>query len=285
MIATLGSEPQVITATLDLLLVRGIKITSLTVLHTASSEIHLKSALQQVSEEITRDTYPNLTSCKFHLLMDETGSPLQDVDTIQAAHSFFRAIYQSVWSSKQSGCQVHLSISGGRKTMAMYGMATAQLLFDEDDYLWHLFSGGDFLSSKRFHPVAGDETYLVAVPILLWNDVSPAVKELSKTSDPFEALEKVRQLRLQEKMETARIFVDVHLSSAERKVVRELVLEGMSDKEIAGMLYLSPRTVEQHLRSAYRKAAEHWQMNTVTRSQLIALLQLYFSMQNTGNPA
>lgn len=285
LIATLGSEPQVITATLDLLISGGASITHVTVLHTASNERKMRSALQCLAQEITSDQYSGLGSCQFQLLVDPGGRSLNDVDTISGVQDFFRLIYQSVWSAKQAGQQVHLSISGGRKTMAIYGMAAAQMLFDEDDHLWYLLSGGEFLASKRLHPGDGDDAHLISIPVLLWTDVSPAVAALSQINNPFEALDQVRQLRLQEKMETARIFVDIHLSSAERKVVRELVLEGMSDKEIAEMLYLSPRTVEQHLRSAYRKAADYWQMETVTRTQLIALLQLYFSMQNRGNPA
>jgi hypothetical protein len=56
--------------------------------------------------------------------------------------------------------QVHLSIAGGRKTMAVFGMTAAQLLFDEHDRLWHLFSGGEFLVSKRLYPQPGDEVRL-----------------------------------------------------------------------------------------------------------------------------
>jgi len=74
------------------------------------------------------------------------------------------------------------------------------------------------------------------------------------------------------------------LSSAEQRVVRMLVQEGMSDSDIAERLCLSPRTVEQHLRAAYRKAANYWELAEVNRTHLIALLNLYLSLELRENP-
>jgi len=42
------------------------------------------------------------------------------------------------------------------------------------------------------------------------------------------------------------------LTPGERRVV-EIAAQGASNREIARRLYLSPKTVEMHLRSAYRK--------------------------------
>ena len=40
--------------------------------------------------------------------------------------------------------------------------------------------------------------------------------------------------------------------SARRRKVLELVVEGMSNAEIAGRLYLSESTIKQHLRAVYK---------------------------------
>jgi len=55
-------------------------------------------------------------------------------------------------------------------------------------------------------------------------------------------------------------------------VVTLLVKEGLGDKEIAKQLNLSPRTVGTHLSSAFAKAADHWGLQSVTRTQLVNLL-------------
>lgn len=81
---------------------------------------------------------------------------------------------------------IHLCIAGGRKPMAVYGMVTAQLLFDEDDRLWHLLSEGWRPGSERvMHLSPGDRTWLVPVPVLYWSAVSPALTELALRENPL----------------------------------------------------------------------------------------------------
>lgn len=280
LIATLGSEAQVITAVYDLLNGQGEKIDAIQVLHTFSPESTIAAAVNRLRVE-----FQPAIPVEFLCLTSDTGQSLVDVDTPDTARAAFRAIYRAVWSAKQQGNRVHLCIAGGRKTMAVYGMTAAQLLFDEDDHLWHLFSAGEFLTSKRLHPLPGDDVHLVEIPVILLGEITPAAWILENVDDPFQAIERVRELHLTEKIETARSFLQGSLSPAELRVVELLVREGLSDSEIGERLYLSPRTVEQHLRSAYSKASAHWGVERMGRMQLIALLNLYFNMQITGKPA
>ncbi len=285
LIATLGTEPQVVTATLDLLLARGYPITTIRVVHTVSSDPQIQAALQDLKDVFERAVYPDRFQVHFDPLIDSnTGKPLPDVESPEAAADAFRLLYRLVLRAKRSGYQVHLSIAGGRKTLAVYGMATAQLLFDEGDRLWHLYSAGDFLASRRLHPEEGDQVHLIQIPVVHWSRISPVMMDLGKTEDPFEALERAENLRLAEKIELARSFVLGSLTPAEARVVLRLARDGLSDRQMAEELSVSPRTVEQHLRSAYRKAAAHWDLADVDRTQLTALLNLYFSTQYRGYP-
>jgi CRISPR-associated protein (TIGR02584 family) len=73
-----------------------------------------------------------------HILVD--CQPAEDVETPAASAAAFRELYRLVRAHKQQERQVHLCIAGGRKNLAIFGMVTAQLLFDASDCLWHLYS-------------------------------------------------------------------------------------------------------------------------------------------------
>lgn len=284
LVATLGSEPQVITSALDLLLQKGEDITAVYVLHT-SSEINspIDRAIKTLKKELFSSSYPS-SSNTFFLPIEHAGHPLSDVETKQAVQCFFHQLYRCIWQLKQDNWRIHLSIAGGRKTMSVFGMAVAQLLFDESDCLWHLFSEGEFLVSKRLHPLPNDQVHLIPVPVILWSQISPVMDPLRTIDNPEQAIERVRSLQLNEKVKKAQIFIQNSLTPAERNVVQALVQQGDSDQIMAEVLNLSPRTIEQHLRSSYRKAAVFWNLQDVGRTQLVSLLSLYFSTQITGKP-
>ena len=285
LIATLGSEPQVVTAALDLLLAQGEAITSTWVLHTSSPLPAITQALEELRQAFAQPPYAGSLPLRLCPLVDESGRPLQDVETPEDARAAFRVIYRQVREAKLGGYQAHLLIAGGRKTLAVFGMAAAQMLFDEHDRLWHLYSAGDFLQSRRLHPQPGDQVHLIPIPLIRWSQVSPVLTDISRLEDPYQVVERLQELQLRQKIELARSFVFGSLTPAERLAVELLVREGLSDSDIAARLSLSPRTVEQHLRSAYQKAAYHWELADVQRAQLITLLNFYYSMENTGYPA
>ncbi len=274
LIATLGTEPQVVTAALDLLTQKGEQIARVIVVHTYAPQTPIQAAVETLQAAFNET--PGNLPLNLIPICDERGHPFQDVETPQAAEAAFRTLYNQVRLTKLNGERVHLSIAGGRKTMTIYGMLTAQLLFDEQDRLWHLYSEGDFLTSKRLHPQPGDQVHLIPIPVVQWSNISPMLRDLANIEDPFEALVRQEKLRLSERLEEIRAFVLGMLSRAEERVVALLVREGLSDQAIATRLSLSPRTVEQHLRSAYSKAALHWNLPNVGRTQLVRLLHLYY---------
>ena len=285
LIATLGTEPQVVTAALDLIIQQGENVSKVIVLHTTSRELPIEKAVTTLHQAFAKLKDQDHISYQLLPIVTDSGRLVRDVATPLESQAAFRSLYNQVRMAKNAGYRVHLSIAGGRKTMAVFGMVTAQLLFDEDDRLWHLYSGGEFLESRRLHPKTEDDVHLIPIPVVQWSNVAPILLDFSDIEDPIEALSHQQELRIKERLEDMRAFVLGSLSPAEERVVALLVKDGLSDNELAEKLHLSPRTVEQHLRSAYRKASDHWGLSDIGRTQLIALLNLYYSTQITGNPA
>jgi len=281
LIATLGSEPQVVTATLDLLLKQGELIQETWLIHTSHPASLLQQAVATVQTAFDLPPYQGQIRLRPLPLPALNGQPLEDVATPEATQAAYRFLYQQVRRAKLAGLRVHLSISGGRKLLALFGMSCAQLLFEDADQLWYLYSGGDFLSSKRLHPAPGDDVHLISVPFVHWSRVSPIWTGLGEIDDPFTAAERIQRLQIIERLEEARSFWLGALTAGEQRVVELLVRQGLSDAEIAARLSLSARTVEQHLRSAYAKAAAHWDLANVSRTHLATLLNVYFLMSTS----
>lgn len=278
LIATLGSEPQVVTSALALLTRQDLPVQSLQVVHSTQQHGPIGAAVEALRGATQAIEFPEGVDMQFFPIRTADGESFEDVETPEAGEAVFRLLYALLRSAKQEGRRVHLLIAGGRKTMSIYGMVAAQLLFDDEDNLWHLHSSGEFLASRRLFPQEGDDVRLVSIPVFPWRQVSPALSDLREVDDPLAAIERYRRQRLDERYEQARLFVVGQLTPAERRAVTLLVTEGLPDQEIAERLSLSARTVEHQLRAAFRKAAEWWGLAEVNRTMLITLLNLYFSL-------
>ena len=78
----------------------------------------------------------------------------------------------------------------------------------------------------------------------------------------------------------ASAFVNGELTEAERLTVELLVREGLGNAGIAARRFVSARTIENQIRTATDKARAYWGLNTVSRTQLVILLSLYYAVSD-----
>ncbi|MCW1969259.1 MAG: CRISPR-associated ring nuclease [Anaerolineae bacterium] len=274
LIATLGSEAQVVTLTIDLLRQQQRHVTQVVVLHTAPSSPPIAEAVQRLADELGK---AGALRVAFHELCNENGMPLHDVDSPDAGKAICRAVYSAIREAKLKAAEgvpggVDLCLAGGRKTMSVYAMIAAQLLFEGDDRVWHLFSAGDLLREKRMHWRPGDEAALVALPLLRYADVAPALFSLMDNADPFAALSQAETHMRATRVAQAREFWRQCLSPAEKSCAALLLCDGLADKQMAERLNKSRKTVETQLKSVYDKAAAFFGLSLVTGRTLASLL-------------
>lgn len=279
MVATLGTEPQVVTITLDLLREKGYRPEEVVVVHTVGEVIH--PALERLAQEFACGT----VAYRPVPIVGPSG-PVADIATEEDATALLHTLYREIRTLKQAGCRVHLSIAGGRKPMAVYGMVVAQLLFDEDDQVWHLISEGWKPGSERvMHLRPGDRAWLMQVPVLRWTDSAAAIAVLMAQDDPWAAIHRQRELTQAQAMRRRGEFVRHWLSRAEREIVELLVREGLDNAGIARRLHKSERTVANQLTQIYAKLREFlgFPETPVNRSVLIAELAPYFALKEESS--
>jgi CRISPR-associated Csx14 family protein len=274
LIATLGAEPQVVTLMLDALHEQGFPIREAVIVHTES--IAVRRAVERLKKEEAVYRQGSRQVRFLFVPVREGEHRPEDIMSERDAALLLRVLYRTVVHQKRLGRRVHLSIAGGRKVMAAYGMVVAQLLFDEDDRVWHLLSEGQVVADKVMHVDKG-RVSLVPVPVLRWALLPSTLQELLVWDDPYRAIERQRQLKERERRGLLGVFWE-RLTPAEREVVKLLVREGGTNAELARKLGRSPKTVANQLRaiySKYRGCLGLEASGSAIRAQLVADLALY----------
>jgi CRISPR-associated protein (TIGR02584 family) len=255
LVATLGVQAQVVTLAVDLLAEdEGVFVDEVQVVHTAAED-RVGEALNRLRAEFpdNQDYRGRRCPCCLQLISTPDGRPVRDIRTEEDARSAFRTIYRVVLEQKQAGKTVHLSVAGGRNSMVVYGAATAQILFDADDRLWHIVSTAEFEHTCLMHRRSRFEAVLAPIPVLRWSMVSPVLTALVREQDPFRAVVAQEQLAQRQSDRQRVEFLTDELTPTEWRVVGDFVTHSGTDREIADRLDISYRTVGTHLGHVYEK--------------------------------
>ena len=261
LLATLGGQPQVVTCTLDLLLPR-FPISEVMVIHPHATQPRLQHSLRCLNAEFIGDRYRffNRTiHLRSHILRLDESTLLDDVTDDISATGALETIHQLIRDLKRQARCIHLSVTGGRRLMALSAISAAQLNFKHNlDHIWHIYTPEElkrqFKDGQRMHALPGEQVNLIEIPFVPWTTYFSTA-----ATDQASAQELLRAQVTEAEEEKRRDQVVRKLTKAQLKVLR-LVAEGKTPKEVANYLVISSHTVSSHLSEIYRTCKETWDL-------------------------
>lgn len=250
LIATLGTEPQVVTLALQALVERQVRIDEVVVVHTITNDARITGALARLDDVFAQDQYLSRWQAHYHpVAIRDQARLVSDILAAEDLGAALDVLYRTVRDWKRAGYSIHLNLSGGRKLMSICAMTVAQLLFDEGDHLWYLQSSPELIASKALFAADNNQVTLVPVPLLRWSPAPPMMTNLALADNPVSALTwQHEQLALRK-----RSFLSDSLTGAEREVAELLIRSGATDAELAMQLHKSQRTIAHQLAAVYDK--------------------------------
>jgi CRISPR-associated protein (TIGR02584 family) len=284
-IATLGNAPQVVTLALDQLLSQH-PFVEVCVIHTDDTPDpslpglkfgNMPETVQQLDKEFRNPVVQEASPGERVWLVDyrvdnryyrftyrririqketqEPGQlikhiPVKDVETEANAQAAFRTIFRTVQYYKGQRAIIHFNIAGGRKSMAVFAMAAAQVLFTPGDQLWHVVSKDEFVESQAMHDTK-DQSRLVPIPVVSISTINPVLGMLISSNDPYDIIRaqenylQLVDLQRKEKFLRALDFDEYQILVG--------VAQGLSNDEIGNRLKkrLAGKTVANKLTTIY----------------------------------
>ena len=284
-IATLGNAPQVVTLGLDILLSQY-PFVEVCVIHTDDrageklpkmkfSTMH--QTVQQLDKEFLnpkplaappgeqawrvdyrrQEHYHQFTYRRVLIQREQqepgqlaTAVPVKDVETEANSQAAFRTIFRTVQRYKEQRAIIHFNLAGGRKSMSVFAMCAAQILFVPGDKLWHLVSQNEFMNTKDMHDTA-DLSRLVPIPHISISTLNPVLGLLISSNDPYDIVQ--AQENYLHLMDTQRKEKFLRQLDFDERQILVGVAQGLSNDEIGKRLKksLASKTVANKLTTIY----------------------------------
>lgn len=285
-IATAGNAPQVITLGLDSLL-RQVPFVEVCVIHTDDSEVAdlpqmkfgtMHETMVRLDGEFLNKRQPAIELGEKSWLVDyrdgngryhqftyrrvliqrqeqkpgqlATAVPVQDVETEANAQAAFRTIFRTVQRYKEQRAVIHFNLAGGRKSMSVFAMSAAQILFTPGDKLWHLVSQQEFMQTQAMHDPS-EQSRLVPIPFVSVSTLNPVLGMLISSSDPYDMVQAQENfLHLMDMQRKERFMRTLDFDEYQILVG---VAQGLSNDEIGSRLKkrLAGKTVANKLTTIY----------------------------------
>jgi len=256
LLATLGGQPQVVTFTLDLLLARY-PITNVIALHPKATQERLQHSLACLQKEFVGDIYSN-TGRAIHFrsqTLSYKGRPLDDIVDDMHADGVLDTIHQLIGELKRQDYCIHLSVSGGRRLIALLATSVAALNFDRHDHIWHIYTPDELQeqasNGKIMHIPQDAGVKLIQGPFLSLGSY------IYHPSSSFRTAQHERRTQMDAQDHTACHAVFNEATSSQRKVLQGFA-RGLRPQQVAHELDISLATVHSHKTVLLRLCINAW---------------------------
>jgi len=259
LIATLGGQPQVVTLTLDLLHRRGERIDEVIAVFPGGNARY-KAAHRRLREVFQQPPYRSWgIRYRARSIDAPDGRPLQDIQNTVDADRAWLVLRTLIGEAKQQGHRLHISLSGGRRALALMTFSAAMLYCTPGDRLWHIYTPPSVLAKikdgTQMHVAPEEGVRLLEVPFAPWGAYFPGVKAILGMR-PQQVLAWQAQWPGEETAQRCAL-VWQRLTERQREVLRALI-EQPTRKEAARALGVSLSTVDTHREVILRACRLAW---------------------------
>lgn len=258
LIALLGGQPQVVTFTLDLLLARGEKIDQVVMVY-PDSNARYQDAFMRLAAEFIGDVYKNQPCHLRNVTVKSGGVPLEDISQPDDVEAVRRTLHELLSTLKDGDHIIHLSLSGGRRIMALIALSAAMQYLTPADHIWHIYTPDDFIAEARdgalMHAPPEVGVRLVNVPFVPWVAYFPGLAPLMARSTRELREADLGWLESDERQRCKQVWEQLTLRR--RDVLRSFAM-GLSRQEVAARLTIEPSTVDSHRDDILNTCRQVW---------------------------
>ncbi len=257
LVATLGGQPQIITFMLDLLLERGIAINQVIIIYLAG-QVRYRQAYQRLEGEFAGGKYQgqaiHLRAVPVYQGNDPLGDAIEPVQ-VEAIRQAFTSLLSEL---KGKHYAVHLAMSGGRRIMALVGLAAATQHLTPADKLWHLHTPEEITkqgqAGQLMHAPTGCGVCLIEVPFVPWTAYFPGLAPLLD-KPPRQVNAAWGWIEEEDRRRCLEVWSE--LTARQRDVLR-LISQGTMRKESAQRLSVSTSTIDTHRENIIAVCEKVW---------------------------
>ena len=183
LISPLGGQPQIVTFTVDLLLARGEPLTEVWTVFPAGN-VRYQKAHHRLTEEFAHYPAYRRQGVQYRAwpIDDSRGRPLQDITNVMETDRVWQVIGTLMSEAKTRDARLHISLSGGRRALALMLFSAAMLYCTPGDRAWHIYTPPQVLTTvkdgARLHVGPEEGVRLLEIPFVPWGAFFPGVKAM-----------------------------------------------------------------------------------------------------------